>query len=80
MKEFIEFIVRHLVDQPDAVNVAEVTGKHTIIYELQVGDGDLGKVIGRGGQTARSIRTLMAAAGAKMGMRPVLEILEGDRK
>jgi len=47
-----------------------------VIFELHVGDGDIGKVIGRGGQTARSIRTLLSAASAKQGKRAVLEILE----
>lgn len=76
MKEFIEFIAKHLVDQPEAVKVSEVEGEKTTVYELRVGDGDLGKVIGRKGQTARSIRTLLAAASAKRGKRAVLEILE----
>ena len=76
MKEFIEFIAKHLVDNPEAVKVTEVEGEKTTVYELRVGDGDLGKVIGRKGQTAKSIRTLLAAASAKRGKRAVLEILE----
>ena len=76
MKEFVEFIVKHLVDKPDEVKVEEVDGERTVIFELHVGDGDIGKVIGRGGQTARSIRTLLTAASAKHGKRAVLEILE----
>jgi len=76
MKEFIEFIAKHLVDNPEAVNVSEVEGEKTTVYELRVGDGDLGKVIGRKGQTAKSIRTLLSAASAKRGKRAVLEILE----
>ena len=78
MKEFVEFIVKHLVDKPDEVKVEEVDGERTVIFELHVGDGDIGKVIGRGGQTARSIRTLLTAASAKKGKRAVLEILEND--
>ena len=76
MKEFIEFIVKHLVDDPDAVHVNEVDGERTIVFELRVGQGDMGKVIGRRGQTAKSLRTLLAAASAKIGKRSVLEILE----
>ncbi len=76
MKEFILFVVRHLVDKPDAVTVNEVDGERTVVYELRVGDGDMGKVIGKRGQTAKSIRTLLAAASAKTGKRAVLEILE----
>ncbi|MBN2103002.1 KH domain-containing protein [bacterium] len=76
MKDFIEFIAKYLVDQPEAVDVTEVEGEKTTVYELRVGDGDLGKVIGRKGQTAKSIRTLLTAASAKRGKRAVLEILE----
>ena len=76
MKEFVEFIAKHLVDKPDDVTVSEVEGERTTVYELRVGDGDLGKVIGKRGQTAKSIRTLLGAASAKSGKRAVLEILE----
>ncbi|MFQ5628800.1 MAG: KH domain-containing protein [bacterium] len=76
MKEFILFLVKHLVDNPDAVQLNEVDGERTVVYELRVGDGDMGKVIGKRGNTAKSIRTLLAAASAKTGKRAVLEILE----
>ena len=76
MKEFVEYIVKHLVDKPDEVGVTEVEGEQTTIYELRVGDGDLGKVIGKRGRTAISIRTLLGAVSAKAGKRAVLEILE----
>ena len=76
MKEFLEFIVKHLVDSPSEVVVNEMEGERTVVFELRVGPGDMGKVIGRRGQTAKSIRTLLAAVSAKMGKRSVLEILE----
>jgi predicted RNA-binding protein YlqC (UPF0109 family) len=76
MKEFIENIVRSLVDNPDQVNVKEIQGSRTTVYELRVAQGDLGKVIGKNGQTAKSMRTLLAAASARQGKRSVLEILE----
>jgi len=76
MKEFVEFIVKHLVDKPDEVVVNEVDGQRTVVFELRVGQGDMGKVIGKRGQTAKSLRTLLAAAAAKTGKRAVLEILE----
>lgn len=76
MREFVEFIAKQLVDKPDEVKVNEVVGERVTIYELGVGDGDLGKVIGKHGQTAKSIRTLLGAAAAKAGKRAVLEILE----
>ncbi len=76
MKEYIEFIVKALVDSPDDVDIREIEGTRTTVYELRVDQADLGKVIGKQGQTARSIRTLLAAAAARPGKRAVLEILE----
>jgi len=76
MKDFIELIAKNLVDKPDEVKVTEIDGERTIVYELRVGEGDLGKVIGKRGQTAKSIRIILAAASAKRGKRAVLEILE----
>jgi len=76
MKEFLEFIIKHLVDKPGEVQVNEIAGERTVVFELRVGEGDMGKVIGRGGQTARSIRIILAATAAKQGKRFVLEILE----
>ncbi len=76
MRDFIEYVVRALVEFPDQVTVTEVIGERTTVYELRVGQGDLGKVIGRQGQTAKSIRTILAAAAARQGKRAVLEILE----
>ncbi len=76
MKEFIEYIVKNLVDNPDDVSVVEIEGSRTTVYELRVGQGDLGKVIGKEGKTAKSIRTILSAAAARQGKRAVLEILE----
>jgi len=76
MKEFLEYIVKNLVDHPDDVKVQEIEGSRTTVYELRVGQGDLGKVIGKEGKTAKSLRTLLAAASARQGKRAVLEILE----
>ena len=76
LKELIEFIAKALVDDPDAVEVEAVEGEKTVILELTDGDGDLGKVIGKDGRTARALRTLLAASSAKHDKRAVLEILE----
>lgn len=76
MKEYLEQIVTHLVDNPDKVDVREVSGSRTTVYELRVAQSDLGKVIGKQGQTAKAIRTIIAAAAARRGQRAVLEILE----
>ena len=76
MKEFLEFIVKNLVDYPEKVFVTEVLGERTTVLELRVEKSDLGKVIGKRGNTAHSIRTLLGAGSAKLGKRVVLEILE----
>jgi predicted RNA-binding protein YlqC (UPF0109 family) len=76
LKDLIAFIAKALVDDPDAVEVRVVEGEKTIVLELTVGDGDLGKVIGKDGRTARAMRTLLAATSAKQMKRAVLEILE----
>ncbi len=76
LKEFVEIIAKALVDNPSLVEVREISGERTTVFELRVGEGDLGKVIGKGGQTARAIRTLLNAIAAKQGKRSVLEIIE----
>jgi uncharacterized protein len=76
MKELIELIAKSLVDHPDDVRVNEVEGAQTTVLELRVADGDLGKVIGKQGRTARAIRTILSASGTKLKKRFVLEILE----
>ncbi len=76
MKELIELIAKSLVDKPEAVSVRETDGEKTTIIELRVAQEDLGKVIGKQGRTAQSMRTILNAAGTKLGKRCVLEILE----
>ncbi len=76
MRELIEYMAKALVDRPDSVEVKEIQGERTTVYELRVGAGDLGKVIGREGKTAKAIRTIVTAASMKQGKRAVLEILE----
>jgi predicted RNA-binding protein YlqC (UPF0109 family) len=76
MKELIEYIAKALVDKPEEVSVRETEGERTTILELRVAQEDLGKVIGKEGRTARSMRVILNAAGTKLGKRCVLEILE----
>jgi len=76
MKEFIEFIVKHLVDKPDEVHITEIEGERTVVLELRVDSTDMGKIIGKRGQHANAIRTLLNAASKKTGRRVTLEILE----
>ncbi|NLO20578.1 MAG: KH domain-containing protein [Syntrophomonadaceae bacterium] len=75
MKELVEYIARFLVDNPEAVQVTEVEGERSIIIELRVAPDDMGKVIGKQGKIAKSIRTLTKATAAKEGKRVVVEIL-----
>jgi len=76
MKELVTDIAKALVDCPEEVNVNEVAGEKTTVLELGVTKTDLGKVIGKQGQTARAMRTILSAAGTKLGKRVVLEILD----
>jgi predicted RNA-binding protein YlqC (UPF0109 family) len=76
MRELIVYIAQALVDNPDAVEVKEIAGEKTLIYEMRVGQGDLGKVIGKEGRTAKAIRAIITAAAMKIGKRAQLEILE----
>ena len=76
VKELIEDIAKALVDVPGEVAVHEVQGEQTTVFELKVAASDIGKVIGKQGRTARSIRTLLGAVGTKLNRRFTLEILE----
>ncbi len=76
MKDLVKYIAQALVDSPDEVSVSEVEGEQTSVIELRVAKGDLGKIIGKHGRTAQSIRTILSAASAKNKKRAVLEIVE----
>lgn len=77
MKEFIEFIAKHLVDTPDSVVVEEkMPEDNKIVLALKVQSDDVGKVIGKQGKTAQAMRTLLTAIAAKEGKRAILEILD----
>ena len=76
MKELIEVMAKALVDAPDEVAVTENKGQHTSVFELRVARGDVGKVIGKEGRTAQSMRIILAAASTKLGRQCVLEILD----
>ena len=76
LRNLVEVMAKALVDKPDEVTVAEVEGEQTTVIELKVAKEDLGKVIGKEGRTARSLRTILAAVSTKLRKRSVLEILE----
>jgi uncharacterized protein len=76
LAKLIEVIAKSLVDFPDQVLVGEIVGENTTVIELKVAKEDLGKVIGKQGRTARSIRTVLNGASTKLRKRTVLEIIE----
>ena len=76
VKTLLEDIAKALVDSPASVAVNVVAGEHATVFELRVAESDLGKVIGKQGRTARSLRTLLTAVGTKLNRRFTLEILE----
>ncbi len=76
LKEVVETVAKALVDHPEEVTVTQIDEDATTVLELRVAPGDLGKVIGKQGRTARAMRTLLRAAGMKLRKRFVLEILE----
>jgi hypothetical protein len=76
MQEFLEFIVKGLVQNPDAVSVTPVERAGMTIYELRMDSSDVGKIIGRQGMTINAIRSLLLAGSAKKGLRCAVEIVE----
>jgi hypothetical protein len=76
VKPLVEFIAKSLVDTPDEVQVHVLDRDQATVFELEVAQADLGKIIGRQGRTARAIRTLLSAAGQKQRRRYILDILD----
>jgi predicted RNA-binding protein YlqC (UPF0109 family) len=76
LRNLVEIMAKALVDYPEQVNVAEIEGEQTTVIELKVAKEDLGKIIGKEGRTARSLRTILGAVSTKLRKRSVLEILE----
>ena len=76
LKELIETIAMELVDHPDQVSVTEIAGEHNSLIELRVAKEDIGKVIGKEGRTAQSMRTLLTAVSTKLGRRAHLDIVD----
>lgn len=76
LPKMIEIIAKALVDLPDEVSVNEVQGENTTVIQLRVAKTDIGKIIGKEGKTANSIRTILLGAATKLKRRTVLEILE----
>ena len=75
MKETLEVIIKNLVDEPEKVTINEVQGEKSVIFEVKVADSDMGKVIGRQGRIASSIRTLMKAIATKEDKKITIEFI-----
>jgi hypothetical protein len=76
MKELVQYLARYLVTNPEAVEVKETQGDTASVLELKVAPEDLGRIIGKQGRTAKSIRTILNAAASRMNRKVVLEIIE----
>ena len=76
MKEFLEFVIRQLVEFPDEVMLTEIPSGKMIVFKLQMRQTDVGRIIGRNGQTIQAIRALLASSASRHGQRATLEIVE----
>jgi uncharacterized protein len=74
--ELLEFLVRALVEDPDAVEVEELEEDGDLVYEISVAEDDLGRVIGKGGRVANAIRTVAKAAAVRIDRRVIVDILD----
>ena len=75
IKDLVEYIVKALADEPDAVVLSEIEGESSIVLELRVAPVDMGRMIGRQGRTINSMRSLARVLGAKLGKKVTLEIV-----
>ena len=78
MKEFISFVVRGLVEEPDEAVLHEESDASTLRFRVEVAPGDVGRVIGRGGTTIAAIRGLLAAAASRHGKRAFVDVVERE--
>jgi predicted RNA-binding protein YlqC (UPF0109 family) len=76
VKEFLEFVIRQLVEFPDEMMLSEIPSGKTTIFRVQLRQSDVGRIIGRNGQTINAIRALLASSAARHGQRATLEIVE----
>ena len=76
MKQFLEFIIRQLVEFPDEVMLSEIPSGKMTIFKLQLRQSDVGRIIGRNGQTIQAIRALLSSSAARHGQKATLEIVE----
>ena len=78
MKEILETIIRNLVDNKDAIEIKELAGEQSVVFEVKVAESDMGKVIGKQGRIAKALRTVVKAAATKENKKVVVEIVSED--
>jgi predicted RNA-binding protein YlqC (UPF0109 family) len=76
MQEFLEFVIRHLIDYPDEMVLTTAEANKKTIFKLRVRQSDIGKVVGKHGQTILAIRNILNAAAARVGQKAIFEIIE----
>lgn len=76
MKELLEFVIKNLVDNQEAVSITETSKDKSIVYEIKVDESDIGKIIGKQGRIARAIRTLIKAIATKENKKVIIDILD----
>jgi len=76
VEEFIAYLVKNMVNEPEKVDVRSVTGNNGLLIEIRVAQEDIGKVVGRKGNVIRSLRTLAISIGARLGCRVHLELIQ----
>lgn len=76
MKEFIAYLIKNLVDQPEAVDINIVDGEQGTVVEVKVSPEDVGKIVGRQGRTIKALRTIAMTVGARIGRRVRLEVVQ----
>lgn len=78
MEEFLDYVLKHLVEYPDEMILTRVDSPRKVVFRLQLRQSDIGRVIGRHGHTIRAIRNLLTASAARHGQRAVLQIVEEE--
>ncbi len=76
MKEFIAYLIKNLVDKPDAVDVQIIEGQQGTLVEVRVSPEDVAKIVGRGGRTIKALRTIAMIVGARFGRRVRLDLIQ----
>ena len=80
MEEFLEYVIRQLIEFPDEMVLTKVETPRKVIFKLQLRQSDVGKVIGKHGQTINAVRNLLSAAASRQGQRVLLQIDEEERQ